>query len=111
MVVCHRFMTDDGLTEWHPAFLSMGQNLDACQQRYQHFCQRYSPKKKEARRVCSWGSRLFPHNLPKNIRRIFPSQTDLFEKFEKGCQVTKPDLAEFCPEFDLRAAVFTTANA
>jgi putative transposase len=43
--IYHR-LTDDGLTEWHPAFLSMGQNLDACQQRYQRFCQRYSPKKK-----------------------------------------------------------------
>ena len=49
----------------------------------------YSPKKKEARRICSWGSRLFPHGLPKNARRIFPGQSDLFEK-EKGCQVTKP---------------------
>jgi hypothetical protein len=28
-------LTDDGLTEWHPVFLSMGQSLDACQKRYQ----------------------------------------------------------------------------
>ena len=108
--IYHR-LSDDGLTEWHPAFLAMGQNLDACQQRYQRFCQRYSPKKKEARRVCSWGSRLFPGNLPKNNRRTFTGQTDLFEKFEKGCQVTKPGQAELRPEFARRAAAFTAANA
>ena len=67
-------LTDDGLTEWHPAFLSMGQSLDACQKRYHQFSrrsQRYSPKKK-ARRVCAWGSRLFPLGLPKNSHRVYP---------------------------------------
>lgn len=68
-------LSDDGLTEWHPAFLAMGRSLDDCQKRYQRFCQRYSPKKKEARR-CSWGSRLFPLALPKNSRRAFPGQAD-----------------------------------
>jgi len=46
-----------------------------------------------------------------SIRRTFPGQTFLFEKFEKRSQVTKPDSAEFCPEFNHRAAAFTTANA
>ena len=85
----------------------MGPTLDACQQRYQRFCQRYAPEKK-ARRACLWGSRLFPHGLLKKTHQAFFGQDDLFE--EKGCQVTKPDHAESRPEFASLAAAFTTAN-
>jgi len=28
-------LTDDGLTQWHPAFFSMGNSLDECADRYQ----------------------------------------------------------------------------
>ena len=28
-------LTDDGLTQWHPAFLEMGNTLDECADRYQ----------------------------------------------------------------------------
>lgn len=83
----------------------MSRPQDACQKRYQRFCERYSPKKKEARRVCAWGSRLFPHGLSKNARRVSPGQADLL-----GCQVTKPGNPHFRPEFVRRAAVFTAAN-
>lgn len=103
----HHRLCDDGLTEWHPAFLSLGPSLEACQRLYRRFCQRYAPKKK-ARRVCSCGSRLFPLGLPKNTRRVSPGQSDLFE--EQECQVTKPGQAELRPEFVRRAAAFTAAN-
>jgi len=101
-------LTDDGLTEWHPVFLSMGQSLDACQKRYQRFCQRYSPKKK-AQRVCVWGSQLFPLGLLKNSRQVLPGQTDLF--VENGYRVTRPGHPHFRLELVRRAAAFTTANA
>jgi hypothetical protein len=80
---------------------------DACQKRYQRFCQRYSPKKK-AQRVCAWGSRLFPLGLPKHSHRVFPGQADLF--VEKECQVTKPGNPDSHPEFVRRAAACITAN-
>ncbi|MDP3253653.1 MAG: hypothetical protein Q8M77_17250 [Hydrogenophaga sp.] len=63
--------------------------------------------KEKTRRVSAWGSRLFPHGLPKNARRIFPGQTDLFKN---GCLVAQPELASFHPEFAHRAAAFTAAN-
>jgi hypothetical protein len=68
-----------------------------------------SANAKKARRVCVWGSRLFPLGLPKNSRKVLPCQSDLF--VEKGCQVTKAGNPHFRPEFVRRAAAFTTANA
>ena len=50
-------LTDDGLTQWHSAFLGMGDTLDECASRYRYFCIKYTPKKKE-KRVYHWGSRL-----------------------------------------------------
>lgn len=50
-------LTDDGLTEWHPAFLKLGNSLEACAQRYRSFCRQYQPKPHPPRR-CPWGSRL-----------------------------------------------------
>ncbi len=31
-------LTDDQLTEWHPAFLRMGRSLDECAAKYRAFC-------------------------------------------------------------------------
>lgn len=50
-------LTQDGLTEWHPAFLGLGETLEACAQRYREFCRRYSPKRKKTTPRQSWGSR------------------------------------------------------
>lgn len=50
-------LTDDGLTEWHPAFLALGKSLQECAERYKRFCEKYRPKPKpEIKRV--WGSKL-----------------------------------------------------
>ncbi|MGB3238061.1 MAG: hypothetical protein WBB29_07185 [Geitlerinemataceae cyanobacterium] len=40
-------LTDDGLTQWHPAFLQLGSSLEDCAKKYKGFCQRYKPKSKE----------------------------------------------------------------
>jgi putative transposase len=49
-------LTEDGLTQWHPAFLELSNSLDKCAKRYKCFCKRYKPLKKKQEK-CSWGSR------------------------------------------------------
>ncbi|MEH2335252.1 transposase [Nostoc sp.] len=50
-------LTHDGLTQWHPAFLTLGNNLEDCAGKYRGFCKRYNPKSKPARK-CNWGTKL-----------------------------------------------------
>lgn len=50
-------LTNDGLTQWHPAFLELADNLDACAEKYKNFCKRYKPRAKSSRRS-HWGSKL-----------------------------------------------------
>ncbi len=40
----HDRLSDDGLTQWHPAFLSLGKSLDECARKYRGFCKKYKPK-------------------------------------------------------------------
>jgi len=49
-------LTDDGLTQWHPAFLQLGSSLSDCARKYRGFCKRYNPKSKPARK-CHWGNK------------------------------------------------------
>lgn len=39
-------LTDDGITQWHPAFLSLGKRLDECAAKYRGFCKKYRPQPK-----------------------------------------------------------------
>ena len=48
---------DDGLTQWHPAFLKLGKTLDECANRYRGFCRKYKPQAKSQKRS-HWGSKL-----------------------------------------------------
>ncbi len=50
-------LTDDGLTQWHPAFLRLGSTLTECAKKYKGFCQKYKPNEKTPTK-CHWGSRL-----------------------------------------------------
>lgn len=50
-------LTNDGLTQWHPAFLELGETLAQCADRYREFCQGYKPKPKPEKRY-HWGSKL-----------------------------------------------------
>jgi len=50
-------LTDDGLTQWHPAFLQLGRSLQECATRYRGFCEQYRPKPKPERNF-HWGRRL-----------------------------------------------------
>ncbi len=50
-------LTNDDLTQWHPAFLQLGSSLSDCAPKYRGFCKRYNPKSKPARK-CHWGNKL-----------------------------------------------------
>ncbi|MCW5317198.1 hypothetical protein GTQ43_26315 [Nostoc sp. KVJ3] len=51
-------LTDDDLTQWHPAFLQLGKSLEEYAQRYRGFCQKYKGKKKPAGKKSHWGNKL-----------------------------------------------------
>src|SRR5512135_2952606 len=51
-------LTDDGLTQWHPAFLELGSTLDECAARYRRFCRAYQPPGKEKATTTHWGSKV-----------------------------------------------------
>ena len=47
-------LTNDGITQWRPAFLALGKTLEMCAAIYLKFCQRYKPQPKlEKKRY--WG--------------------------------------------------------
>lgn len=64
----HERLNDDGLTEWHPAFLSLGKTLGECAKKYRAFCRKYKPKPKPERRYY-WGSQLLPKLLRKTEKK------------------------------------------
>lgn len=53
----HDRLTDDGLTQWHPAFLALGGTLEECAAKYRGFCRKYKPQLKPEKRSY-WGSKL-----------------------------------------------------
>jgi hypothetical protein len=48
---------NDGLSEWHPSFLTLAPSLKGCSKRYERFCQQYRHHAKGAPK-CHWGSRM-----------------------------------------------------
>jgi len=53
----HDRLSDDGITQWHPAFLSLGKTLEECAQKYRGFCKKYRPQPKPEKRN-HWGNKL-----------------------------------------------------
>ena len=51
-------LTDDGPTQWHPAFLQLGNTLSDCAKKYKGFCHRYKPQIKPLQHRCHWGSKV-----------------------------------------------------
>lgn len=72
-------LTQDGITEWHPAFLQLGQTLEDCADKYRKFCQKYKPQPKGEKRN-RWGSRLLEGLIHKKGKpRTSPGQQSLWE--------------------------------
>ncbi|TRT71881.1 MAG: transposase [Microcystis sp. M_OC_Ca_00000000_S217Cul] len=74
-------LTDDGLTQWHPAFLKLGDSLEECARKYKGFCQKYKPKEKNTAIRCHWGSKLLARvHLPE------PKSSDTRESRKRGTE-------------------------
>ncbi len=80
-------LTNDGLTQWHPAFLKLGTTLEDCAQKYRRFCNRYKPKSKSVRK-CHWGSRLLAKLKVEPVPRRSKSKEKNSPFVRLGCQVS-----------------------
>lgn len=70
-------LTDDGITQWHPAFLSLGKTLEECANKYRGFCKRYKPLPKSEKKR-QWGSKLLPNVMKsKSKNKSSPGQMKL----------------------------------
>lgn len=75
-------LTNDGITQWHPAFLALGKTLEICAAIYRQFCQRDKPKPKSETQN-HWGSRLLETIKKKGKpRKTSPGQMHLWDEWE-----------------------------
>jgi putative transposase len=74
-------LTDDQLTEWHPAFLRLGQSLDECAARYRAFCRGHRIEAKPGGRRSFWARRWLPDVRATQAKsRSVPGQMGLWER-------------------------------
>ena len=71
----------DGISEWHPSFLTLASSLKGCSKRYERFCQKYRHHAKGAPK-CHWGSRMLKRLVEKGrgsskSKRKSPGQQQL----------------------------------
>jgi putative transposase len=94
-------LSQDGITQWHPAFLALGTSLDLCAAAYRRFCLRYRPNPKLERPSTHWGSKLLKKIKVqgKPRKRKGPGQSSPWEGWDA------PD------EIDGVARTFVRANA
>ena len=76
-------LTEDGLTQWHPAFLVLATTLELCAAAYRRFCERYKPNPKSERKS-HWGSKLLEKLKTKGKpkKKVSPGQRSLWEEWE-----------------------------
>ncbi|MGF1459348.1 MAG: transposase [Leptolyngbyaceae cyanobacterium] len=75
-------LTQDGLTQWHPAFLMLGTTLNLCVQAYRKLCKKYKPKPKPERQR-RWGSqKLAALRQRMKVKKVSPGQKSLWEAWE-----------------------------
>ena len=74
-------LMDDGLTQWHPAFLALGATLDLCVKAYRQLCKRYKPQPKPERRS-HWGSKkLAGLRVRMKAKKSSPGQKSLWKEW------------------------------
>ncbi|MDJ0703421.1 MAG: hypothetical protein QNJ46_09095 [Leptolyngbyaceae cyanobacterium MO_188.B28] len=74
-------LTNDGVTQWYPAFLVLGSTLEICAASYRKFCQKYKPKPKPEKRNY-WGGKLlaqFKVRSRVKKKKTSPGQKSLWE--------------------------------
>lgn len=92
-------LTQDGLTEWHPAFLALGATLELCAAAYRRFCERYQPRPKSERRS-QWGSQLLAKIVAERRARrrkykVSPGQKSLWEDWDEPFEEIKTVAEKF----------------
>ena len=80
-------LQDDGLTQWHPAFLQLGTTLDLCAALYRKFCQQYRPKSKPPRKN-HWGTRVLAQikQKMKARKKSSPGQKSLWDEWSADAE-------------------------
>jgi putative transposase len=83
-------LTQDGLTQWHPAFLALGKTLEQCAARYRGFCERYKPQPKPERKS-RWGNQLLAKIKAqgKARKKTSPGQKSLWEEWDQPLEEIK----------------------
>ncbi|WP_245940132.1 transposase [Stenomitos frigidus] len=75
-------LTNDGMTQWHPAFLALGTMLEACAAAYRKFCKQYRPQPKPEKKH-RWGSKLLARmKLERQPQKRSPGQMHLWNDWE-----------------------------
>lgn len=79
-------LTDDGITQWHPAFLALGQTLELCAAAYRRFCKKYKPQPKPEKKN-HWGSKLLARlKRQRQPQKQSPGQLSLWDDWDKPSQ-------------------------
>ncbi len=79
----HDRLSQDGITQWHPAFLALGTTLEVCATAYRKFCKKYKPKPKPEKKNY-WGSKLLAQIRARSRVKKKPSlgQQSLWDEWE-----------------------------
>ncbi|WP_432813574.1 hypothetical protein [Pantanalinema sp. GBBB05] len=74
-------LTNDGITQWHPAFLALGATLDICAAAYRKFCKKYKPQPKPEKN--HWGSKLLAKlRVRGKPAKVSPGQRSLWDEWD-----------------------------
>ena len=75
-------LTQDGISQWHPAFLSLGTTLEICAAAYRKFCKQYRPQPKPERKN-HWGSKLLANlKASSKVKKASPGQKSLWDDWK-----------------------------
>ncbi len=76
-------LTNDGITQWHPAFLALGATLEICATAYRKFCKKYKPQPKPEKRS-HWGSKLLAQIRARSriTKKASPGQKSLWDEWD-----------------------------
>jgi len=75
-------LTNDGISQWHPAFLALGKTLELCAAAYRQFCKKYRPQPKPERKK-HWGSqKLVRLRQQGKLKKTSPGQISLWAEWD-----------------------------
>ena len=88
-------LSEDGITQWHPAFLALGTTLDICVAGYRKFCQRYCPQPKPESQSY-WGRKLLAGvKRRRKLKKTSPGQISLWDEWDGA----KDEIREVAQKF------------